>query len=297
MLHIQALEFYTSALTRGVVAHTTFRMNLGSPLKDLTIVAFDTETSGAYPLDSDLCEIAAVKWKQGQIIDTYQTLVKPRKPMSEFIIGIHGITNEMVEDAPAVTSIITDFHKFIQGSIVVAHHAPFDLGFVGYEFEKKNLMFPPLPALCSSLLSRKLFPESKNHKLQTLVDFFSLEKGVAHRALDDSKACLQVLIKCMEKFGWEHSLDELIKVQGVRLSWKDFSIYSLQDTSVGNAIVSAILNGKDIDLSYRNANDHRSLKPIGVVRNPDGDYVVAIQPPETQQKRFYFNRIVAAKAI
>ncbi len=272
-------------------------MNLATPLKDLTIVAFDTETSGAYPLDSDLCEIAAVKWKNGQIIDTYQTFVKPTKKMSDFIITIHGITNEMVESAPAVNQVIEDFYKFISDSVVVAHHAPFDLGFIGYEFEKKNLMLPTVPALCSSLLSRKLFPESKNHKLQTLVDFFKLEKGVAHRALDDSKACLAVTLKCIEKFGWDKTLEDLLKAQVVRLEWKNFSIYSLQDTSVGNAVVSAILSGRNIDLSYRNDNDHRILTPLGVVRNPDGDYIVALQPPEPEQKRFYFKRIVAAKIV
>ncbi len=272
-------------------------MNLSTPLKDLTIVAFDTETSGAYPLDSDLCEIAAVKWKNGQVIDTYQTLVKPRKEMSKFIIGIHGITNEMVESAPLVTDVITDFHKFIADSVVVAHHAPFDLGFIGYEFEKKNLMLPTTPALCSSLLSRKIFPESKNHKLSTLIEFFNLEKGTAHRALYDSQSCLAVLLKCIEKFGPEKSFEQFLKEQEIRLNWKDFSLYALQDTSVGNTVVSAILAGKEIDLSYRNANDHRSLKPIGVVRNPDGDYIVAMEPPDTQPKRFYFTRIVAAKIL
>lgn len=272
-------------------------MNLSTPLKDLTIVAFDTETSGAYPLDSDLCEIAAVKYKNGEVIDTYQTLIKPRKKMSDFIIGIHGITNEMVENAPAVTDVITDFYKFIEGAVVAAHHAPFDLGFIGYEFEKKNLMLPTTPALCTSLLSRKLFPESKNHKMKTLVEFFDLEKGTAHRALYDSKACLAVLLKCIEKFGWDKTFEQLLKEQHVRLNWKDFSLYALQDTSVGNAIVSAILTGREIDLSYRNANDHRALKPLGVVRNPDGDYVVALEPPGAEPKRFYFNRIVAAKIL
>jgi hypothetical protein len=55
----------------------------------------------------------------------------------------------MVENAPAVTDVITDFYKFIEGAVVAAHHAPFDLGFIGYEFEKKNLMLPTTPALWS----------------------------------------------------------------------------------------------------------------------------------------------------
>lgn len=272
-------------------------MNLGTKLKDLTIVAFDTETSGAYPLESDLCEIAAVKWKDGAVIDTFQTFLKPRRPMSEFIIGIHGITNEMVESAPLANQVIPQFHQFIKDSVIVAHHAPFDLGFIGYEFEKSHLMFPSTPVLCTSLLSRKIFPESKNHKLQTLIEFLQLEKRTAHRALEDSYGCLGVFLKCIEKFGLDKSFEELLKTQEVALHWKDFSIFSLQDTSAGNAIISAIQSDKMIDLSYRNKNDHRTLRPLGVVRNPQGDYLVALQAPEPEQKRFYFKRIVAAKVL
>lgn len=270
-------------------------MNFGLPLKDLTLVAFDLETSGAYPLDSDICEIAAVKWNNGKIIDTFQTLVKPRHPMSDFIITIHGITNEMVSEAPTIDQVIHRFHVFVSDAVMVAHHAPFDIGFLAYEFEKKGLMFPSYPVLCSSLLSRKLFPESTNHKLQTLVEFFNLEKGTAHRALDDSKSCLDVTLKCFEKFGFDKSLESLYKLQEVKLEWKNFSLYEFQNSSIGNAIVSAILAKRDLQLSYRTKSDQRTVKPIGIVRNPDGDYLVAMQPPETQQKRFYLTRIVHAQ--
>lgn len=272
-------------------------MNLSTPLSELTYTAFDTETTGAYPLDSEICEIAAVKWRYGQVVDTFQTLVKPQQVISDFIIGIHGITNEMVANSPAITDVIANFHRFISDSVLIAHHAPFDLGFVAYEFEKKSLSLPTLPALCSSLLTRKIFPESPNHKLQTLIDFFGIEKGTAHRALDDSKACLKVFLKIAEKVGWDKTFEDILKIQVTRLEWKNFSLYSLQDTSIGHALVSSIENKRDLELSYRTSSDHRVVKPIGVVRNPQGDYLVALQPPEIQQKRFYLTRIVAARTI
>ena len=127
--------------------------------RDLTIVAFDTETSGKYPLSAEICEIAAVKWQGGAIVDTFESLIKPSKPLVPENIAIHGITNEMVETAPPISERIADFHRFIQGAIVVAHHSPFDLGFVAHEFEKASLPLPTEDALCSSLLSRRLFPE------------------------------------------------------------------------------------------------------------------------------------------
>lgn len=270
-------------------------MNLNVALKDLAVVAFDTETSGGYPIGNEICEIAAVKWKDGRIVDQYQTLVKPTRPMSDFIIGIHGITNEMVQDAPSIEQVIPSFHEFIHGCVAVAHHAAFDLGFVTYEFEKQSLALPKDPGLCTSLLSRKLFPESKNHKLQTLIEFFSLEKGTAHRALDDTKACLEVALKCFEKFGWEKTYEELLKFQVNRLDWSRFSIHDLEDTQRFQTLINAIRNQKIVEMSYRTAGDRRQVRPIGVVRNPDGDYFVAFEGYEKQHKRFYLDKIVDAR--
>ncbi len=169
------------------------------PWSKSTFISFDTETSGAYPLEGEICEIAAVKWESGEIVGEFQSLVKVSKPMSDFIIGIHGITNEMMETAPLMKDVIGGFHEFVQGSVMMAHHAPFDLGFVSLEFEKHNLRLPEISAICTSLLSRKVFPNFANHRLQTLIPLLGIEQGTAHRALDDSKACLQVGLRCMEK--------------------------------------------------------------------------------------------------
>lgn len=272
-------------------------VNLNVQLKDLQLVAFDTETSGAYPIGDEICEIAGIKWQNGQIIEEFQTLVRPTRPMSDFIIGIHGITNEMVTDAPSIEEVIPRFHKFLSGSVAVAHHAAFDLGFVSFEFEKLGLGLPKDPALCSSLLSRKLFPESRNHKLQTLVEFFGLNKGTAHRALDDTKACLEVILKCFEKFGMDKTYEDLLKHQQSRMDWDRFSIQALEEHQRYQAAVLAIKTHKKLELSYRTASDSRQVKPIGIVRNPDGDYLVAFEGYQKQHKRFYLDKIVAAHVL
>jgi DNA polymerase-3 subunit epsilon len=260
-------------------------------------VAFDTETSGAYPVGYEICEIAGVKWKDGQIVEEFQTLVKPTRPMSDFVIGIHGITNEMVESAPTIEEVTPKFYRFLQGAVAVAHHAPFDLGFMSFEFEKQGLPLPKDPALCSSLISRKLFPESKNHKLQTLVEFFDLHKGTAHRALDDAKACLSVILKCFEKFGQEKTYEEILKLQQSNLDWQRYSIHFLEEQQRFQAIVLAIKNRRNLEISYRTGSDKREVKPIGLVRNPDGDYLVAFEGYEKQHKRYYLDKIVDAHVL
>lgn len=273
---------------------------LHHPWKDLTLIALDTETSGAYPLKDELCEIAAVKWQAGEVVGEYQTLVRPTEPMSDFIIGIHGITNEMVADAPVVEDVISDFYQFIKGGVVIAHHAPFDLGFLAYEFEKAGLDLPKEPALCSSLISRKVVTDSKNHKLQTLIPHLGIEQGTAHRALDDTKACLEVALHCFRKLGEKVTLGELLKLQEKDLSWKNYSIEALQEHSAGQGVIRALQEKKNLKIIYSGGSKKyrpREIKPTGLVRNPDGDFIMAYCFESEREKRFYLNKIQVAEVL
>jgi DNA polymerase-3 subunit epsilon len=267
---------------------------------DLTFVGFDTETTGKYPLQAEICEIAAVKWQGGQVIDTFSSLVKPSAPMGPEVIAIHGITNEMVESAPCMKDVIGGFHQFIQGAIPIAHHAPFDLGFVSIDFELAGLALPDAPALCSSLLSRKLFPESENHRLQTLIKFFGLEQGVAHRALDDAKACLEVGLRCMRRVGDETLLIESAHAQGGALSWQRFSLRELEVDPLARTLLTAIRGQKVIEMVYGSGSkpgEMRRAHPLGVVRSLDGDFIVAYDEAAQQSKRFIISRIISAEIV
>lgn len=258
--------------------------------RDLTFVGFDTETTGRYPLEAEICEIAAVKWQGGQIVETFETLLKPSRPMGAEVIAIHGITNEMVETAPRMAEKIGEFHAFIQGTIPVAHHAPFDVGFVCLEFEKAGLPLPKEPVLCSSLLSQKLFPESENHRLQTLIKFFGLPQGTAHRALDDTKACLEVGLRCLAKTGDESLLSLAFEAQGGAITWERFSMKRLEENPDGAALVRAIREGRDIEMNY-GAGPRRRARPIGLVRSLDGDFLVAFDEGGDRSKRFFLEKI------
>ena len=78
--------------------------------QDATFIAIDLETTGKYPLDAEICEMAAVKWKNGQIVEEYQTLIKPTYRMSDEVIAIHHISNEMVENAPPFEDVAHDIY-------------------------------------------------------------------------------------------------------------------------------------------------------------------------------------------
>ncbi len=263
---------------------------MNEKLKDLTFVAFDTETSGAYPVGFDVVEFGAAKWKDGKIIDQLQFLFKPREVMGDFIIGIHGITNEMVKDCQPISAEINKIYDFFKGVIPVAHHAPFDMGFVGFEFEKAQLPFLNEPVLCSSLLSRKWISGVKNHKLQTLVQHLQLDGGSAHRALDDAQSCLGVFLACCEKIGWDRPLSEAIKSQGKNLRWIDYQLLGSQD-SKRQQLVRACTEKLTVNICYKGSREQRQIRPIGIVRNPDGDFIEAFCLRDHQNKRFYIDRI------
>lgn len=266
--------------------------------KKQSLVAFDLETSGAWPLEAEICEFAAVKWQGGQIVDSYQTLIKPTKPMEEFIINIHGITNEMVAEAPAIQDKIKDIHSFLSDSYLMAHHAPFDVGFLALEFEKAGLPFLHRKVLCTSLLSRSLFPNSINHKLQTLIKFFDLPQGEAHRALDDSKACLEVGLRCLEKLG-DVDLDEVFKTQKKEINWKNFSVQFLREHDLYGLLIEAIEKKIPIDVIYgmKKSVKPRRIRPKGIVRGPDGDFTLAFCDIDQRDKRFYLAKIQSIQLI
>ena len=266
---------------------------------DLPLIAIDIETSGQYPFSAHICEMAAVRTRGGVIEETFSQLIKPPEPMSDFVIGIHGISNEMVADAPPIAEVIGPFMEFIKGGVCMGHHVPFDATFISTECEKAGIAVPDFPLLCTSLLSRNLITGTPNHRLQTLIKHFSIKVGAAHRALDDSVACFRVFEKCMEQIT-DPTLKEIEKRQTHSLRWSQFSFYlkALQDP-VWKKLVEAQKKGLAIEFSYSGGSrkgKSRKAEIVGLVINPTGAYMVA-NDGGPESKRFYKNIIIDVEII
>ncbi len=255
---------------------------------DCTFVSFDTETSGAYPLGSDVVEFGAAKWSKGQVVDELQFLAKPREPMTDFIIGIHGITNEMVANEKPFIEQLDRVMKFFEGSFLMAHHAAFDMGFLAVDIENRALPFPLNPVLCTSLLSQKLIHGSENHKLQTLVKFLKIDGGSAHRALDDAKSCLHVGLDCFRRVGAEATLHEIFQIQSKIYYWDQF-VMSKVKKDILLPLKEAIAQKKNLAIRYK--RETKEIFPLGLVRQPDGDYISAVCQKDGQRKRYFLNSI------
>ena len=113
---------------------------LGTPLRDVTFVVVDLETTGGSPAaGSSITEIGAVKVRHGEVLGEFQTLVKPTDEIPAFIAVLTGITNAMVATAPRIESALPAFLEFARGTVLVAHNAPFDIGFLRHYSEAMGI--------------------------------------------------------------------------------------------------------------------------------------------------------------
>lgn len=267
-----------------------------------TFVAIDLETTGKYPLDAEICEMAAVRWHNGQVTDTFQSLIKPTQRMSDEVIAIHHITNEMAAEAPRLEEKLAEFHAFIGDAFLIAHHAPFDMGFLSWEFEKARLGLPPQQAFCTSLLSQALNFSVVNHRLATLAEHFQISAGTAHRAYDDAQACLQVAIKYFEKLGPQATIEDIIKIQNRPLLWSRFSIEALTEQEHLRYLVRSLRDKHEVMITYNGGSKKgqpRRVFPLGLVRNIDGDFLVATDSAgdDIHPKRFFIEKISAVAPV
>lgn len=263
-----------------------------------TFVAFDLETTGKYPLQAEICEIAGVKWKQGRVIDEFQSYLKIAKPMDPRAFQVHGITKEVLAEAPEAAGVIAKFYEFLQGAVPIAHHAAFDMGFVAVEFERLGFLPEGRAAVCTSRLAKAVVTETPNHRLATLAGYFALPAYKAHSALDDAKTCLGVALKCFERLTGGASIDSAYKAQKTPLHWSMFYLSELKSEPRFQVLLEAISQQKEVSIVYDGGSAKgkaRSIYPEGLVRTPDGDFVVATAPGDTHAKRFYLNKIRDAR--
>jgi DNA polymerase-3 subunit epsilon len=186
---------------------------LGTPLRETTFVVVDLETTGGSHLDCAITEIGAVKVRGGEVLGEFQTLVNPAQAIPPFIAVLTGITDAMVADAPRVASALPAFLEFAQGAVLVAHNAPFDVGFLRTNAQRLGLAWPDFPVLDTARLAHRVITrdEAPNCKLSTLARVFGAGTTPDHRALHDARATVDVLHGIIGRLGnlGVHSLEEL----------------------------------------------------------------------------------------
>jgi DNA polymerase-3 subunit epsilon len=185
-------------------------------LRNLIYAVVDVETTGLSALAGDrICEVAVVVGKNGQIADQYQTLVNPGRPISTGAAAVNGISNSMVRNAPSFRSIARDLIEILDGAVLVAHNASFDLSFISTELRSAGHNPPNNPVIDTLALARRNYSFASN-KLGNVARSLGIQTHGLHRALADATITWHVL----KKFLWDlesqgiYTLDDLLAHQG-----------------------------------------------------------------------------------
>jgi DNA polymerase-3 subunit epsilon len=176
---------------------------LGEPLRTTTFTVVDLETTGGSSASDAITEIGAVRVRGGEVLGEFQTLVDPGVPIAAFVSVLTGITDAMVRAAPPITAVLPAFLEFARGSVLVAHNAPFDVGFLRASATAMQLPWPGFAVVDTAVLARRVLTrdEVPNCKLATLAHFVGASTAPNHRALSDARATVDVLHALIARLG------------------------------------------------------------------------------------------------
>jgi DNA polymerase-3 subunit epsilon len=163
-----------------------------------TYVVVDVETTGGRQPQHRITEIGAVKMINGEIVDTWSSLINPQRHISKFITKFTGISNDMVKDAPLFSEVADSLSEFMQNCVFVAHNVNFDYGFFKQEYQRIDRYFK-MPKLCTVRETRKYFPGLKSYSLGNLCATFEIPLESHHRALCDAEAAAALLKMILNK--------------------------------------------------------------------------------------------------
>ena len=179
-------------------------------IDDEEFVVFDIETTGLNSHTNEIIEIGAVKIKSGRIVDRYSQLINPGRPIPYHITEITSITDEQVANEPKINEVIGKFVDFVGDAVLVAHNAPFDMGFIKRDIKKYLNIDYQCSVIDTLQMARDLFPDLKKYGLGDLNKTLGLALEKHHRAVDDSQATANMFIIFLEKYkekGFEYMKD------------------------------------------------------------------------------------------
>ena len=161
-------------------------------------VVFDLETTGFSPYKDDIIEIGAVKIKGQRVVDTFNQLICPNRSLDPKITELTGIRDDMLAGQPKIEDVFESFHNFLKGSVLVAHNARFDCGFLWTLYQAHGLPFEY--RIADTLeLTRALFQQLKSFALNKVCKKLGVTLASHHRAIDDARATGDIFLRCLDQ--------------------------------------------------------------------------------------------------
>ncbi|WP_242143421.1 MULTISPECIES: 3'-5' exonuclease [unclassified Bacillus cereus group] len=163
-------------------------------------VVIDFETTGFHPYNDRIIQVAAVRYRNHELVDQFVSFVNPERPISSRITSLTGITNYRVSDAPTIQEVLPLFLAFLSNDTIVAHNASFDMRFLKSNMSRFQLGEPKNKVIDTVPLAKKYMKHAPNFKLETLKRMLGIRLS-SHNALDDCITCAAVYQKCANMQG------------------------------------------------------------------------------------------------
>jgi len=210
-----------AALGKRADAQNVLPPELTTGVSDITFVAFDTETTGLSPYRDRVVEIGVAKYRAGRIVEEKSWLINPGRNIPYWAERVHGITTAMVKSQPTFREVYPEFRDFVDGCVLLAHNARFDIGFIREEIERNKGKLPQNIVIDSLSLFRNWYPDSKSHSLEALVEHTKVKDNKKfHRAQADSRYLALILEEGLQKHPETESLADLCKAAGGGLDFE-----------------------------------------------------------------------------
>lgn len=265
-------------------------------LGDVSFSVFDVETTGLYPYSGDrICEIGAIRFSPGRrSIRKFHQVVDPERPISRGAFSVNGITEDMVRGKPTIGKVLPGFLRFIEGSVLVAYNAGFDLGFLECSLGERRSVLEGYRVIDALSLARRIFPGAGRYNLGSLARTLGIAVKGEHRAMADAYMTLQIFrseLGSLEAKGVT-TLEEVIG-----MSAKKSAPPVVKDYTLG-LIEAAINRQKKLNIVYRSSWDNglseRVITPKRIHRGYDRAYVVAHCHLRNEERNFRLDCIVRA---
>ncbi|MFS9241714.1 PolC-type DNA polymerase III [Streptococcus infantis] len=193
---------------RVPIVYNEVEMNLS----EATYVVFDVETTGLSAIYNDLIQVAASKMYKGNIIAEFDEFINPGHPLSAFTTELTGITDDHVKNAKPLVQVLKEFQEFCKDTVLVAHNASFDVGFMNANYERHGLPKITQPVIDTLEFARNLYPEYKRHGLGPLTKRFGVALEHHHMANYDAEATGRLLFIFIKEVAEKHGVTDLARL-------------------------------------------------------------------------------------
>ncbi|HIA51791.1 MAG TPA: WYL domain-containing protein [Candidatus Melainabacteria bacterium] len=269
-------------------------------LSDLDFIAFDVETTGLSAIACKLVELSAVRFRlNGGEMEIFSELINPECEIPIEVTRIHGITDEMVKDSPTNKEVIPKFLEFVGRNpcVLVAHNAPFDVGFLKVAVARLGINVPELKVLDTLSLSRALVDGVVDYKLKTLAQHFEIVDGDYHRALADSHHVRHIFGKIMAANPDYTTLEHLQELNClISLNEQESAVEPTGEVLFHVNVIKAAIDGKQqLKMIYLGNGAPprygRLITPIAVLENRGNHYLTAFCHQVDAERTFRIDRI------